>query len=237
MTESSISVIIPVYNGEKYLGEAIESVLAQTFRPFEIIVVDDGSTDRTADVARSYPEPVHYFYQRNSDVSAARNMGVKKAEGSFFAFLDSDDLWAENKLELQMAALEIESGPDIVFGHVQQFYSPDLEQGMKEKIACPTEKMPGYHPGTMLVSRGAFLQVGLFDSRLNCGEFVDWYAKAKEKGLKCLMLSEVVMKRRIHNANRGILDRKIQTGYVRAIKAALDRKRRNMNGAKKNDPA
>ncbi len=75
----------------------------------------------------------------------------------------------------------------------------------------------------------AFLCVGPFDPNLNCGEFLDWYSKVKENGLKSLLLPEVVMKRRIHNTNRGVRDRKIQTGYVRAIKAALDRRRKNLD--------
>lgn len=93
-----ISIIIPVYNREHYLAEAIESVLAQTYRPIEIIVVDDGSTDGTADVARRFSETVRYFYQTNSGCGASRNTGIKKGVGSFLSFLDSDDLWVEEKL-------------------------------------------------------------------------------------------------------------------------------------------
>lgn len=229
MAKPLVSVIIPVYNGEKFLAEAIESVLAQTYRPIEILVIDDGSTDGSAVVAKSFPEPVHYFYQCTSDVSTTRNTGVKKAMGSFYAFLDADDLWLYDKLALQMKALESNSDLHIVFGYVSHFFSPDLDEITKQKISCPTENMPGYHPGTMLVSRDSFLRVGLFDPNLNCGEFLDWYSKAKENGLKSLLLPEVVMKRRIHNANRGVRDREIQTGYVRAIKAALDRRRKNLD--------
>ena len=99
-----VSAIIPVYNCERYLAEAIESVLAQTYRPIGIIVVDDGSTDGSADVAKSFTDPqVRYFYQPNSGQGAARNQGTNLARGSFFTFLDADDLWTDNKLELQLA--------------------------------------------------------------------------------------------------------------------------------------
>jgi len=230
MTESLISVIIPVYNGEKYLAEAIESVLAQTCRPIEIIVVDDGSTDRSADVARSFSEAVRYYYQPNSGSGAARNTGVKTARGSLLAFLDADDLWVKEKLSCQMPMLEADPSPDMVFGHVSHFYSPDLDEGMRKKVACPAGALPGYHAGTLLIRRDTFLHVGLFNPALQCGEFLDWSFRAKEKGLKELLLPDVLMKRRIHSSNMGILKRNTHTAnthadYVRILKSSLDRRR------------
>lgn len=223
-----ISIIIPVYNRARYLAEAIESVLAQTYRPIEIIVVDDGSTDGTADVARRFSETVRYFYQSNSGCSAARNKGIENTLGSFFSFLDSDDLWVEEKLSRQMAVFDSDENLDMVFGQVSHFYCPDLEQHKREKQLNPTEIMPGYHAGTLLIKRESFLRVGLFDINYELGEFIDWYGKAKEIGMKSVILPEVVMKRRIHSSN-SVLNRNAHVGYVRVIKAALDRRR------KKND--
>lgn len=110
-----VSVIIPAYNRELYPAETIESVLAQTYRPIEIIVVDDGSTDGTAEVAKSFSGTVRCFYKSNSGSSAARNKGIKKALGSFFSFLDSYDLWVEEKLSRQMAVLDSDEDQDMVF--------------------------------------------------------------------------------------------------------------------------
>lgn len=191
-------------------------------------MVEDGSTDGTADVARRFSETVRYFYQPNSGCSAARNTGIKKALGSFLSFLDSDDLWVDEKLSRQMAILDSDDDLDMVFGHVSHFYSPDLEQHKREKLSNPTEKIPGYHAGTLLIKRESFLRVGLFDINYELGEFLDWYGKAKEIGMKSAILSEVVMKRRIHSSN-SVLNRNAQVGYVRAIKAALDRKRKKLN--------
>ena len=137
-----VSVIIPVYNREKYLAEAIESVLAQTYRPIEVIVVDDGSTDGSADIAKRFGSPVRYYFQPNSGAGAARNRGIAVARGSFLAFLDSDDLWVEDKLTHQMAAFERHSDVDIVSGHVRQFYSPELSEHTMEKIRCPDALIP-----------------------------------------------------------------------------------------------
>ncbi len=226
-----ISVVIPVYNRERYLAETIESVLSQAYRPIEIIVVDDGSTDGTADVAKGFSEVVRYFFQSNRGCGAALNAGVEKAEGAYLSFLGSDDLWTGEKLTLQMTVLNSHPETDMVFGNVSHFYSPDLGQRERERFLCPAGRMPGYHAGTLLIRKEAFLRVGLFDARYQAGEFLDWYARAKEKGLREVMLPDVVMKRRIHSSNLGVLKRTAQTGntdaeYVRVLKAALDRRRK-----------
>ena len=226
MTDPLVSVVIPVYNGEKYLAETIESILAQSCGPIEIIVVDDGSTDGSAQIAKGFSGHIQYLHQSNRGCPAARNTGIKKASGKYFAFLDADDLWTEDKLVLQIGVMEADPSLQIVFGHVSHFYSPDIDAITKRKIQCPTEKMPGYHHGTVLVTRNAFLDIGLFSEKWECGEFLDWSFRAQEKGYRSLMMPEVVMKRRIHSSNRGILVRDIQPDYVRVLKAALDRKRK-----------
>ena len=231
MTKPLLSVIIPVYNGEKYLAEAIESILAQTYRTVEIIVVDDGSTDRSAMVAKRFLDNVQYLYQSNSGCGAARNSGIKKSDGTFLAFLDADDLWVEDKLSLQMEVLESDPCLDMLFGNVEHFYSPDLDQSMREKLLCPSGKMPGYHAGTMLIRRESFLRVGMFNPDLQCGEFLDWYSRAKEMGYRERLLQDVLMKRRIHSSNLGIVKRNTrsdnnQVDMIRALKASLDRRRK-----------
>src|SRR5437867_1657728 len=101
-----VSVVIPVYNGERYLGETIQSVLDQTYRHFEVIVVDDGSTDGSAAVAKRFGEAVRYVSRPNGGVCKARNTGMAAARGSYLAFLDQDDLWLPEKLAVQVAYLE-----------------------------------------------------------------------------------------------------------------------------------
>src|SRR5690606_28366702 len=116
---SQVSVIIPVYNGERYLAEAVHSILAQTVPTLEIIVVDDGSTDGTARVAQRFGDAVCYVYQPNRGPAAARNRGLERARGEIVAFLDADDLWREGKLACQCARLEADPTLDIVLGHTQ----------------------------------------------------------------------------------------------------------------------
>ena len=104
--EPAVSVIIPTYNRAAYLEAAVRSVLAQTHRPAEVIIVDDGSTDGTAEFCMSFSEPVRYIRQENAGVSAARNRGIREAKGEYLAFLDSDDTWHPTKLETQLAVLQ-----------------------------------------------------------------------------------------------------------------------------------
>jgi glycosyltransferase involved in cell wall biosynthesis len=224
--KNHISVIIPAYNAERYLGEAITSVFAQTHRPHEIIVIDDGSTDDTANVAQSFSPSVRYEWQPNGGASAARNRGIESATGNFLAFLDADDLWTENKLAHQLAAFERDPALKMVFGHVQQFYSPELGEEIKKRIKLPAEIMRGFHPGAMLIKREAFFRVGLFNPALQLGEVVDWHVRAMELGLKTLMLTDVVMKRRLHQTNQGIYKREARVEYLQILKASLDRRRK-----------
>jgi glycosyltransferase involved in cell wall biosynthesis len=225
MDHPLVSVIIPVYNCELYLAEAIESVLNQKYRPIEIIVVDDGSTDDSAKVAKRFNSSARYFYQAHSGASAARNRGVGLSKGKYLAFLDADDIWIEDKLTLQMAVFKSNPGVDFVFGHVQQFISPELDKNHKNKIYCPAEKIPGFSAGAMLIKRESFVHVGAFERNWQIGEFINWYIRAKEKGLTSFMLPEVILKRRLHADNMSIRGRDSRTDYVRILKASLDRRR------------
>ncbi|MCX5849630.1 MAG: glycosyltransferase family A protein [Deltaproteobacteria bacterium] len=226
MTENAlISVIIPVYNGERYIAKAIKSVLAQEYKNIEIIAVNDGSTDGTEEVLRSYAN-VQYLYQPRKGASAARNSGIKCSSGDFIAFLDADDLWTKDKLKIQNSLFMDDHDLDMVFGHVEQFYSPELEDSLKGRIHLVAGSMPGYIPGAMLIKRISFLKVGFFDEGFRIGEFIDWYMRAVDHGLKSFIAREVVLKRRIHDANAGIKERDYRKDYLRVLKASLDRRRK-----------
>ena len=227
-TRPLVSVIIPVYNCEQYLAEAIESIVDQTYSTNEIIVVDDGSTDSSDElVKRSYPS-VRYCYQDNAGTGAARNRGIAMAQGSFFAFLDSDDLWLRDKLTIQMAAFHNNPETEIVFGHVKQFHSPELDETTKSKMHCPDDVMPGCLPCTMLIKRDSFFHVGLFETSWQVGQDVSWIMRAKEQGLRMTMLLDLVYMRRLHKNNKGITQRYFIKDRVRILKASIDR-RRKMN--------
>jgi glycosyltransferase involved in cell wall biosynthesis len=215
---------MPVFNGERYVAEAIESILAQEYRHIEIIAVNDGSTDGTEEVIRACAD-VRYLYQHRQGASSARNSGIKCSSGEFLAFLDADDLWTKDKLAVQMALFRADPGLDMAFGHAEQFYSPELEESLRDRIHFAAGSLPGYVPGTMLVRRAAYMRVGFFDAGFRIGEFIDWYMRAVDHGLKSCLTSEVILRRRIHDANTGIKDRDARKDYLRVLKASLDRRR------------
>ncbi len=220
----NISVIIPVYNGERYLGAAIESVLAQGRYPIEIIVVDDGSTDQSARVAEGYHPLARLYQQAKAGPGAARNLGVAAAQGEFLAFLDADDLWSSDKLERQVALLQQQPTLDMVFGQVEQFISPEL--GREQSLVLPAQPvMAGIHVGAMLIRRQSFVKVGKFATGWTIGEFMEWYGRAQTLGLQSVILPAVVMRRRIHmtNLTRRTQDRR--GDYIKILKARLDEKR------------
>lgn len=220
-----ISVVIPVYNRQQYISAAIESIIAQNYQPLEIIVVDDGSTDNSREVAQAYSSAITYSYIENSGSATALNHGINLCRGEYIGFLDSDDLWVEGKLSLQMQAFEKNSELEAVFGHLQQFKSPELDQESKDRLLMPIETSPGHHRDTMLLKREVFERTGLFNPAIQVGDFIDWYLRATEQGLNSLMLPDILAKRRLHRTNMGISDRNSRIDYVRVLKASLDRRR------------
>ncbi|OGW41380.1 MAG: hypothetical protein A2Y97_09440 [Nitrospirae bacterium RBG_13_39_12] len=219
-----VSVIMPVYNGERYVAEAIDSVLAQAYDQIEVIVVDDGSTDNSAGIVKNYA-PLRYCFQPHGGIGMALNHGIMEARGSFFAFLDADDLWTNDKLISQMTVFKNNPKLDIVFGHVVHFFSHEMDENVRRKLKCSDQSMPGYCKGTMIIKREAFLSIGHFSTSWKLGDFFDWYLRAMEKGLTSFMMPEVILKRRIHNSNTVIRERNYQIHYIRILKAALDRRR------------
>jgi glycosyltransferase involved in cell wall biosynthesis len=222
----SISVIIPVYNTEKYLAQAIKSVLEQTVQPDEIIVIDDGSTDKSVEIARQFEPLVRIISQANKGAGSARNVGIQEASGDFLAFLDADDFWTENKLEIQLSYLQNNPETDMVFGIVEQFVSPELPDEHKRKLILELEKMQGFLAGTMLIKKTTFLKAGIFNVQLELGEFIDWFSRAKDMGLSYHVLDAVVLKRRIHTTNMGIYKKQHLKDYTSILRAALARKRK-----------
>ncbi len=221
-----VSVIIPAYNAERYISQAIESVLAQTYQWLDVIVVDDGSEDGSADVVREYAPHVRYHRHTNRGAGATRNEGVALARGSLLSFLDADDLWTKDKLRQQVKILYERPDLDAVFGHADQFYSPELKDQLKTEVRCPTEPIAGYIPGTMLIRKPAFLRVGQFRTERAVGEFIDWFMRAQELKLQVEMMPDVTTRRRIHDANQGLRYDRAAADYSSILKAAIDRRRR-----------
>jgi glycosyltransferase involved in cell wall biosynthesis len=227
-----ISCIVPVFNGERYLKEALDSILAQTYRPLQILVVDDGSTDRSAPLVASYGDQLRYLWEPNAGQAAARNLGLGEARGEFVAFLDQDDLWHPEKLARQMARFQDRPELDLCVTHVRQFWSPELDDVPPHLLNNPRvmQAIPGYALGALLARRAIFDTVGPFDSSLPIGEDTDWFLRAVEHGVAIEVLPDLLMYRRLHQTNRSwrsavpaSTDRAI---FAQIVKASLDRRRR-----------
>jgi glycosyltransferase involved in cell wall biosynthesis len=228
MQPALVSCVVPVYNGELYLGEALESVLAQTYRPIEVIVVDDGSTDDTADVIASYGDRVWSARLPNSGTPAARNLGLSLARGEFVAFLDADDLWHPEKLARQMARFQARPELDMCVTHAQNFWIPELsEEAARYQGRRFTQPLPGYVLQTLLVRRRFFDVVGPLDISLRLGDDNDWFLRAYDQGATVELLPEVLLYRRLHHANltRRTIDQAPEA-LLRVVKKTLDRRRR-----------
>ena len=217
--EPLVSVVIPVFNGERFLRNAVESVLAQKYSPLEIIMVDDGSTDGTADVARSLPETVRYLHQTNQGPAAARNRGIERAQGSLIAFADADDLWPEDKLALQLPYLMRDPAAEIVMGLIQQVL---LSETGAENFAEPAFSV---NLGSAIIRKSVFERVGLFDETMRYSEDVDWFMRAREGGAAIVTIDAVTLLYRQHDQNMTRGKSTSELNVLKALKRSLDRRR------------
>jgi len=222
-----VSCIVPVFNGERYLAEALDSILAQTWRPLEVIVVDDGSTDGTASVAARYGDRITCIRQPNAGPAAARNRGIDTANGPFLAFLDADDLWHGNKLARQMARFEARPELEISLTLVRNFWTPEVREE-EERLRGHRFAQPirAYSPPAMLARRAVFGRVGRFDTALRMGEDNDWFLRAAEAGIVIEFMDEVLTFRRMHDSNLGRDYAGTFDALPDIVKASLDRRRK-----------
>ena len=231
MTPAPVTVVIPVYNGERYLAEAIQSMLAQTRPAAQIIVVDDGSKDSSADVAASFGDAVTLMRQENLGVAAARNSAIAAASQPYVAWLDHDDVATPKRLELQLAAFDLTPTPDVVFGGMGQFISPELPADVIDRLRCDERVQPAPLPSCLMAPIGVFDTIGMLRTGTDA-TFVDWYLRAMEQKLTFSFVPDLVTRRRIHNENQSYRNDTLRRDYIRMIKASLDRRRRNAAVAK-----
>ena len=218
-----VSVVIPVFNGERFLREAVQSVLDQQYSPLEIIVVDDGSTDNTASVARSLPESVRYLHQTNQGPAAARNRGIEQAQGSLIAFADADDLWPRAKLELQLPYLINDAKIDIVLGRIQQVLLSEAQEFGETAFSV--------NLGSAVIRKSVFERVGLFDETMRYSEDVDWFMRARESGAAIVTIDAVTLFYRQHEQNMTRGKSTSELNVLKALKKSLDRRRERTGAA------
>ncbi|HEY8600249.1 MAG TPA: glycosyltransferase [Thermomicrobiales bacterium] len=219
----TVSVIIPVYNGARYLTEAIESVLAQTDPPLEIIVVDDGSTDGSAAIAAAFPA-VHLISQPNRGVATARNVGIAAARGELIAFLDQDDLWLPGKLHAQVARHVAEPQLGYTRTHQRLLIEEGVDPSSWIGPALHTDHPSGI-PSSWMVRASLFTRIGGFDSRYVTASDGDWLFRAKDAGIPAAILPETFVLWRIHRDNQSWAINMLQREFLSAVHGSIRRQR------------
>jgi len=218
-----VSVIIPVHNGERFIADAVNSVLSQRYPSIEIIIIDDGSTDGTEAVVRRLPCEVHYFKQGQQGPAAARNRGVRDASGDYVAFLDVDDLWPEHMLRTCMDELRLRPDLDVVRGY-SQVMELDPATGTYEYRGNPKESFP-YSIASGVYRKRVFDRVGLFDKSLLFGEDTDWYHRARELDVPMHRVEAITLHVRRHGDNMTHAKTAVELNLLRVLKKSIDRRR------------
>jgi len=205
----SISVVIPAYNGVRFVAETIESVLAQTLPADEVLVIDDGSTDDTAAIAEGFAPRVRVFRRSNQRTAAARNFGVEQATGEWIAFVDHDDLWEPHKLERQMAELARHPEADLCYTG----FAPLIKKGNSARIGKVYEVPPAedirrslyrtvtFLPSSIVIRRSTFVAVNGFDTKIYKSEDYDMWLRLLHAGVKFAACREPLFQRRLHEGN------------------------------------
>lgn len=209
-----VSVIVPCFNAGAYLDAALDSILGQTIPPVKVIVIDDGSTDDSAERAERRGPSVLCVRQPNCGIAVARNRGIDHAASDLIAFLDADDIWPADSIARRLAVLDSDPDAVCVFGATEQFGDVRrLEPARTGRLIS-----------AMLARRWVFERIGAFDPALRVGETLDWAARLDDSGLGVRYIDDIVLRRRIH-ANNTVRDREKYIDYVRALRASLNRRR------------
>ena len=241
-----VSVIVPTYNRGWIIKEALDSVVDQAFKDFELIVVDDGSTDNTKDILESYPHDIKVVHQQNQGVSAARNRGIASASGKLIAFLDSDDLWLPNKLATQVGFFN--STPDALICQTEELWVRNgVRVNPKERhkkpsgmIFEPSLALCLVSPSAVMIKSSLFDEVGLFDEELPACEDYDLWLRVSCRYPIYLIDTPLIIKRgghkdqlssspgldkhRIKSINNIIVSNRLSKGQYRAAVHTLKEK-------------
>ena len=227
-----VSIVIPVFNGRRFVGEAIESALAQDYDPIEVIVVDDGSTDDSLEVARSFAS-VRCLRQDNQGPGAARNTGVAAAAGALVGFLDADDLLKPAKISAQVRYLDSHRSVGCVLTHQELRFDPGVAppswvdtRDRDDTGAAGTPSGPEVAVASALVRRSLVDPVGWFDPSFRLSEDMDWLMRLRTAGVGIGVIEEPLLIRRVHGQNISYETRASQSQLLRAVRAQIDRRAR-----------
>ncbi|MEQ8716459.1 MAG: glycosyltransferase family A protein [Acidimicrobiales bacterium] len=225
-----VSCIVPTFNAARYLPEALESISAQRYRPIEIVVADDGSSDETLAICSGWVDPVRVV-STDGDVgpAATRNAGLLAASGDLVAFLDPDDRWHPDKLAVQSARFNADATLDVCLSLVRMFWEDEVAHERPGDDAGPRAgDVPGFATTTMLARRQIFDRVGLLDPRRRFSDAPEWFIRASESGARLEVVERVLTFHRMHGDNltrRSTEDSRRE--FLELIRSSLRQRRRD----------
>ncbi|MBJ7470528.1 MAG: glycosyltransferase family 2 protein [Solirubrobacteraceae bacterium] len=223
---AEIGVVLPVFNGEQHLRQALDSIARQTHQPTEVVAVDDGSTDRSVAILESFGARV--LHSARAGQAAARNVGVAAVRGHAVAFLDQDDVWKPTKLERQLAVLAADPELGFVGAHSSVFVDPGSERPAWWKPSWDEGGAePSLLPSATLYRRTALELVGGFrgGADLTVCEDVDWTARAQDLGVRRAVVPEVLVAKRVHGGNASNDRSAVVAEQLAIARASIARKR------------
>jgi glycosyltransferase involved in cell wall biosynthesis len=222
VSDSLVTVIVAAYNGERFLSQALESVFSQEYDSFEVVFVDDGSTDGTGEIAQSFP--VRYLHQENQGLPAARNAALRVARGEFVAFADDDDLLPPSKLTVQARFLSEHPETGCVLGR-QEWIVEDGVQAPELKRDPIFGELGGIQLVSAMFRRAVLDGLGGFDPTYRYAEDRDLFVRMRERGVEIEVLPGVVLHKRLHGSNM-TMNQPESHPLLRSLKEKLERERK-----------
>jgi len=227
MNNPKVSVIIPVYNGEQYIAQAIKSALSQTYNNVEVLVINDGSTDNTYTKIKPWLPSVKYVYQENKGLAAARNTGIRNSTGELIGFLDHDDLWLPEKLEIQVNYLLKHKDISLVHSKTEMKYEGNIERIPDPPLSKAIDKCfkelffrNQIAGATVLLKKSCLDQIGLFDERMFFGEDYELWLRMSRFFL-IGYIDRVLYLYRQHSSNMSTNFERALLGEIKVIETIL----------------
>ena len=221
-----VSVVVPARDAERYIDQALQSILDQEPAPLEVIVADNGSSDRTAAIASAHAPAVRVLrLPRAGGPPTSRNAAIAASRGSIVGFLDADDVWEPGKLAAQLAALDADPGLGYVLGHQRLLVEPGCKLPAWARLAAFEGEHPCHFTSALLVRREVLEAVGPFSESSPHAETADWFLRARELGVRGRILPRLVVHKRVHGDNISGNQAVARSGVLHAIKGSLDRRR------------
>jgi glycosyltransferase involved in cell wall biosynthesis len=217
------SVIIPVYNGSRYLATTLESVLAQSYALHEIIVIDDGSTDSSPDILRSYGDRLRVTRQDNQGIAAARNAGLRQVTGDVINFIDQDDLWPAGRTEALVSALQSDPDALVAVGQVEILYERSRPPDPSENLGAAVRE---FYVGSLCARKQVFELLGPFHTGLGYADDLDFMLRRREAKIKTVYLDDVTLQYRLHESNTSINRNVTNAHFMAALRESLRRRRK-----------